>query len=204
MTVTRSADSTQTSLLRAVADGTNQNAWQQFAKVYVPLIQHFATRWGLQEADAHDVVQETLLRIRQLLADGKYDPAKGRFRSWLRGIVIHRILSALEMRNRPTRARGNGGMEVDALIDSVPIQGQDSLEASWDSEWNTMILRFALDHARATVGDTAYEAFKLHALDGWPAEQVADHLGLAPSTVYVYKRRVLQAARQRAEEFEDN
>ena len=109
---------TETTLLHAVAETRSAEPWGRFVRQYVPMIQRFARRWGLQEADIHDVVQETLIAVQRLLSEGKYDPEKGRFRSWLRGIVTRRVLGVFECRDRPTRAQAVRGAGR-----SDPIEG---------------------------------------------------------------------------------
>ena len=192
---------TEATLLAAVAQTRAAEPWGRFVRQYVPMIQRFSQRWGLQEADIHDVVQETLIVVRRLLNDGKFDPSKGRFRSWLRGIVTRRVLRVFESRDRPTRAQSVRSDDRPDPIETLSATGQDEMERLWNQEWDKMVMDTALDHARQTVSKLAYRAFELYALENVPVREVAKSLGIAPSTVYVYKRRVLLLARERADEF---
>jgi RNA polymerase sigma-70 factor (ECF subfamily) len=201
MTTTGSG-STETTLLQKIAETSDPEPWARFVKRYVPMIQRFARRQGLQETDVHDVVQETLIAVQRLLADGTYDPSKGRFRFWLRGVVFYRVLHIFEARTRFPRAGITESIESPELLEEIPAQGGDELIAIWEQEWEAMVLQAALEYARGRVSKLAFKAFELYALQEWPVEEVAKHLKIAPSSVYVYKSRVLELARQRAAEFE--
>jgi hypothetical protein len=52
---------TRASLLERLKDWEDQASWQQFFDIYWKLIYDVARRSGLPEADARDIVQETLL-----------------------------------------------------------------------------------------------------------------------------------------------
>ena len=46
---------TRDSLLIRVADARDQAAWEQFARIYRPVVYNVARMRGLQDADAQDV-----------------------------------------------------------------------------------------------------------------------------------------------------
>jgi RNA polymerase sigma-70 factor (ECF subfamily) len=63
----------------------DSDAWARFVYLYTPLLQHWAERLGLQDADAADLVQDTLGILVRELPRFAYDPAQS-FRGWLRTV----------------------------------------------------------------------------------------------------------------------
>ena len=82
---------TRRSLLK---DWDDQESWQVFFDDYWKLIYSLAIKAGLNDAEAQDVVQETVLSVCRQMPDFKYDPGIGSFKSWLSLICRRRIASA--------------------------------------------------------------------------------------------------------------
>ena len=74
---------TSTLLLEGLTDPTNDVAWRRFCARYEPMLLAFARKSGFSEADAQDVVQETLVAFLGGFRRGKYDRGQGRLRSWI-------------------------------------------------------------------------------------------------------------------------
>src|SRR5690349_2290759 len=51
---------TRASLLVQPRDGTHHAAWQEFVKLYAPVVYGFARKRGLQDADAADLMQDVM------------------------------------------------------------------------------------------------------------------------------------------------
>ena len=68
---------TRSSLIRRLHDGDDQAGWQEFFDTYWKLIFAVATKAGLSDAEARDVVQETAVSVAQSLQTGQYDRARG-------------------------------------------------------------------------------------------------------------------------------
>lgn len=75
--------STRTSLLTRLRDTGDQAAWREFEGNYRPLIVEFCRRRGLGATDAEDIAQKVMTSMSQSLPGFLYDPARGRFRSYL-------------------------------------------------------------------------------------------------------------------------
>ena len=54
---------TRASLILRLGDPADDAAWAEFVQIYQPMLFQLASRWGLQDADAREVVQETLLAV---------------------------------------------------------------------------------------------------------------------------------------------
>jgi len=113
-------------------------------------------------------------------------------------------LAAFRARHRRTRiqrAPADGGIDLLAQLEDP--HGEEAAQAIWRQEWRYALLEEALRHVRYQVGEKSFEAFSLFAIQRRPVQEVADQLGIAPASVYVYKSRVLEAIRQWVEQFEE-
>ena len=64
----------------------DSEAWAKFVQTYGPRILRWCRRWGLQDADAHDVTQDVLVQLARGFGSFKYDNNR-RFRGWLKKVV---------------------------------------------------------------------------------------------------------------------
>ena len=93
---------TSASLLVRLRDVGNEDAWDDFYRLYSPLILSFACRRGCTPDDAADVLQETMVRLLRTFPGFSYEPALGSFRSFLLKVVDARIKDAFR-RKAPGR-----------------------------------------------------------------------------------------------------
>ena len=87
---------TRASLVLRLRDRDDHDAWGDFVVDYGPMLYRFVRSRGLQDADAADLVQEVLLRVRKGLAS--YVP--GSFDGWLWRITRNAFLDDVRKRNR--------------------------------------------------------------------------------------------------------
>ena len=76
-------ESTRPSLLARLRDARDAAAWSEFDASYRDLIRRYCARSGLQAADTEDVCQIVLMALTSSLQGFRFDPARGRFRSYL-------------------------------------------------------------------------------------------------------------------------
>ncbi len=195
-------DTTQRNLLWAVRDARDRRAWIDFFGIYAPMVSGFVRRLGLPDADADDVTQEIMLVAQAALQQGTYKPEKGRFRAWLFGVARRQAMIAHRARRRPSRAQmiaPESGVNPLAQLEDPRAEAERLI---WEQEWRYALLGQALNHIRKEVPEKEYQAFIRYAVQREPVEQVAEELGLSPSSVYVYKSRVLGALREWTKAFE--
>jgi len=58
-------------------------AWKDFFDTYWKLIYGVAIKAGLNDAEAQEVVQETIIAVAKQMEGFKYDPKMGSFKGWL-------------------------------------------------------------------------------------------------------------------------
>ncbi len=74
---------TRRSLIARLQDAGDQDGWRSFFATYWRLIYSVARKSGLDDGEAQDLVQETVLSVSRKIAGFRYDPALGTFKNWL-------------------------------------------------------------------------------------------------------------------------
>jgi len=198
---------TRRSLLSRLRNWNDQVSWQEFFDTYARLIHRVAVKADLNDAEAQDVVQETIIIVARKIPGFKYDPALGSFKSWLMLITRRRIEKQLKKRmpagvhaSACPPARGFQGTlkrelqredtQRTATIERIPDPTGFNLEAAWDEEWERSMWNAALARVKAQVKPKQFQMFDLYALKEWPVKDVARALGVSTTHVYVNKHRV--------------
>jgi DNA-directed RNA polymerase specialized sigma24 family protein len=89
---------TRPSLLRRVQAGGDEEGWREFNDQSGLLIFRFAVKAGLNEAEAPDVVQETMIAATRNLPEFRYDPKVCSFKTWL--LTLSRWRGVDQLRKR--------------------------------------------------------------------------------------------------------
>jgi len=140
---------------------------------------------NIDPAAADDVVQQTMIAV---FNGGHfaYDKNKnGTFRSWLGGIVRHKVIDYLR-KCKPTEV-----LKDDDIADD--FSGADEL---FMKEYRQHVLKLAIDEMRSLVTPEAFEAFQLCVLRNMSDNDAAELLGAKPNTVTIRKRRCLETLRK--------
>ena len=109
---------TRPSLLIRIRDARDAEAWQEFVKLYGPVIYGYARKRGLQDADAADLTQDALRTVAAAAGRLEYDPRRGRFRAWLFTLVHRKLLDYLTSRQR--RLQGTGDTQILIRLQEQP------------------------------------------------------------------------------------
>src|SRR5689334_22221633 len=87
---------TRSTLLSRLKDWDDHASWKDFFDTYWKLIYATAIKSGLSDAEAQDVVQDTVVSVAKKMQEFKYDPALGSFKGWLLQLTRWRILNQLK------------------------------------------------------------------------------------------------------------
>ena len=178
--------STRASLLMRVRDPSDSVSWREFHDLYSPLIYRYARDRGLSHDDAEEIRSSCFETIVKSIQDFEYSEAKGRFKAWLKRIVLNRVIDL--KRKRPAIQLDTN--ELSGLPDK-----QLNLEQAFDEQWKLSHLSFCLERVRPNVSDTMYQVFEM-LMDGESVEKVRSQLGLNANQVYKAKSKVLQLVRE--------
>jgi len=182
---------TRYSLLSRLQNWDDQESWKDFFDTYWRLIYSLAIKSGLTDAEAQDVVQETVISVAKHVGKFKHDRSLGSFKGWLRNIIRWRIADQLEKRN-PASQKAELFVKTEAPVDlsEYPDLGTDGLEALWEEEWRTNLFETAVRHVKRQVREEHYLIFDLYVVKGWSVLKVARKLGVSVGKVYLVKHRV--------------
>jgi RNA polymerase sigma-70 factor (ECF subfamily) len=206
-TVTEPAQDSQAtrwSLLARLKNWEDQQSWREFFETYWRLIYSVATKAGLSDAEAQDVVQDTVLSVAKKIHDFKCDPASGSFKAWLLNLTRWRILNQLKKRlpnnvaqssnfcasGRTSAGRSLGDTTRTSTIERVADPKSLDLEAVWDTEWERHLTITAKERVQRQVSASQFQIFELYVVQDWPVRKVAQLLGVSAGQVYLAKHRV--------------
>jgi RNA polymerase sigma-70 factor (ECF subfamily) len=186
---------TRHSLLIRIRDARDDVAWQEFVRIYAPLIHAYCMRRGLQDADAADVAQQVLQSVARAMPGFNYNPAQGSFRSWLFTVTRNQLMKSLEKLKRIPQASGDTSVH-EALAQQPDATDEETV---WNLEHQRRLFDWAASKTRGDFRESTWLAFWRVAVEGKSAAEVAGELGMSVGAVYIAKSRVTAAIRQRVE-----
>lgn len=167
--------------------------WNRLQAVYEPLIRRWLRRVPGLGAEADDLAQEVfVILVRQI---PRFDRRReGSFRAWLRQVTVNRVRTYRRQR-RPAVGLGPADGFLDRLADP-----DDDLAREWDREHDKHVTQKLLAVVRPDFNPVTWQAFRRFALDGLPAAEVAEALGMTENAVIRSKSRILKRLRDEAGE----
>src|SRR5213595_918550 len=106
---------TRRSLVDRLVNWDDQKRWQEFFDTYWKLIYSAARKAGLTDAEAQEVVQETVITVAKKIDKLKYDPAIGSFKGWLLQITRWRIVDQFRKREPGNAKRRRSADDRDVI-----------------------------------------------------------------------------------------
>jgi RNA polymerase sigma factor (sigma-70 family) len=194
----RSVPPTRRSLLGRLKDWHDQDSWQEFSKIYQRLIFDTALKAGLTNAEAQEVVQETLLSVAKKIAGFNYDANTGSFRNWLLQITKRRIVDQFRKRRPQTHPTSDSA----TTLEQIPDPGAQSFETLWNEEWHMAVLDMARAFVKRNVNAKQYRMFELYVLQQQPMRVVTRTLRVNPAQVYMAKYRITQLLKREMKQLE--
>jgi len=195
---------TRSSLLSRLRNLGDSASWQDFFDTYWKLIYNAAVKAGLSDAEAQDVVQETVITVSRKIQEFKYDPARGSFKGWLLHTTRWRILDHLRRQKPETAPSGalDDSRRTDAL-EHLPDPASAQIEAVWEAEWQQNLLDAAMQRVKSRVRPKHYQVFELYALKQLPARKVAETLSVSVPQVHLINHRIRNLIRKEVKHLEE-
>ncbi len=166
-------------------------AWDRFVRTYAPHLLQWCRRWGLQEADAHDVTQSVLMRFLRRAGNFEYDPSR-RFRGWLRALTHSTWCTYAERQGR--WQQGRGGDDASRRIEL--IAARDDLSNLIEKEYAEELLRKAMEQVSSRVEPQTWQAFWLLNKEGLSGREAAERLGMRVGSAYAASSKVRRMIRE--------
>ena len=144
-----------------------------------------------------DIIQGVMVGLYSATPQFKYDPARGRFRGYLK-VCTWRVLQA-----NMEKLRGPDGRPLFSIDSSEAF-----VEHAWSDVWETENLRRAVGHGARTMPGPArsgrmFQAFSMYVLLERPAAEVAAELQMSVESVHQAKTRVSQLVKKAMETLQE-
>jgi RNA polymerase sigma factor (sigma-70 family) len=204
---------TRHSLLNRLKDWGDQTSWQDFFDLYWRLIYNVAVKAGLSDAEAQEVVQETVIAVARKIGEFKADPAHGSFSAWLMQLTRWRIADQWRKRQAGpalnTTAAGAWRSELRSddtgstgPIERVPDPASLALDAVWQAEWETHLMAAAIERVKQQVSPRQFQMFDLHVRQNLSVQETARMLQASVASVYMAKHRVARLVKKEVRKLE--
>ncbi len=184
-------NATRSSLVNRLRDWDDQTGWQEFFDRYWKLIYAVAIKTGLSDAEAQDVVQETVVAVAKQMREGGYDRTKSSFKNWLCLITRRRIIDHFRRRTkfakRPLASEDTSRTDT---IARVPDPANLELGAVWDEEWRKNLVDAAIERVKEKVSSKQFQIFDLAVLKDIPVREVTKLLKVNTAQVYLARHRI--------------
>ena len=186
-------ESTRSSVLRAVANTENEAAWQRLFDLYAGFVFSIARSKGLNDSDADDIVQTVFADLARNLPTFEYDRTKGRFRSYLSGLVHWRVNDRLRSGKRDAELKSAFWEEAKS---AATAEDEDFEER----EWQQAALEEALRRIKPEVRPEHYAAFVASAVEGQDTDVVTKLYGISRDSLYQIRKRLTVKLREKLAE----
>ena len=185
--------STSTTLLRDIAQDSQNARWTEFVSRYRPMAEAFL-RERFPSVEADDVVQETFTALFFALPSYKYAPEeKGHFHNYLTGILRNKAARAIRKRIRDEKL-------LDEYTQIAPPEPSNAEKEKWEkSVFEIAKNRFFADES---IADRTKRIFERVAINGESPESVAAAFKMNRHAVDQAKSRALSRLREIVEELE--
>lgn len=197
-------DATRASLIERLRNVRDDASWFEFFKIYWRFIYARARQSGLSETEAQEVVQETLISVAKHMPTFRYDPAIGKFKSWLLVVTKRKITDQLRRREPQTippeleKDTPLGGNGTPAIAD---IHIVDPSEAE-EKEWQANLVAAAIANLKRKLDGKKLQIFDFFVNKGWSAKQVGQTFKVSEDQVFQIKHRITEAIREEVQRLE--
>jgi RNA polymerase sigma factor (sigma-70 family) len=182
---------TSLTLLEKLRSRDDQASWRRFHDTYAALLVRYARRAGLNDSDAEDAAQETMIAMVEKMPRFRYSPDRCSFKSWLQ-LTVQRLVVD-RCRRLHYRAAGVNVPRTQPLSEELLktlAAEQSDLDRLWHEEWRAHLLELAARRVKDTVRAQHYQIFHLHVLRRLSAAETARRCSVSVMTVHLTRLRV--------------
>ena len=173
--------------------------WRTFDELYRPVVACFLVqRFGSLAHEADDIVQDVMVRLVSVLREGKYEPSRARFRTFLRVLVANVAIDRLRKLERFK------GIPLDTLNwtgSKASTVNLKFLDRQWAEACYQAARRHVLYHS--PIADNHREIF-LALERGEPTRDVAGRFGVTEADARQIRHRTNKSIDAFARELADD
>ena len=189
---------TRVSLILRLSQPADAEAWEEFCDIYLPVIFRIAKARGLQDADAHDVSQNVLVRVARSVKNWSPDAERGSFGAWLGTIARNLLIDFL--RSNRNQHKTAGGSDIERLVDdNVEHHCAADCEDLIDAQLHRQLFVWAAKKVESSVQASTWQAFWRTAVQNERVDAVAEDLEMTAGGIYVARSRVIAKIRKTIE-----
>lgn len=157
---------TRTTLLKRIKDLADGPSWEEFDRLYRPLLLRYARARGLSQDEAEEIAQDCMASVAAGIQEFQ---RRVSLRGWLRGMVDHKVADQLRKRRGEVNAR------------TADLQREQTCEENpallWQQQWNRTHLLYLLNQMRNEVAPMTHAAFELYVIEELPANRTVAPTG---------------------------
>jgi len=171
---------TDHSLIARVKDLADGTSLSEFLGIYQPIVFRMARRRGMQDADAHDVMQKVFVSIAQSIQRWTAQSGQPPFLAWLTTVARNAITKAL------TRRPFDEATGSPAVLDL--LEGHADTAATTSElldEGRRGVVRWATDQIRSEFSTETWKIFWQTAIEGISNTYVAAATGRSRGAIAV-------------------
>lgn len=159
------------------AKSKDEAAWERFYNFYAPLIRLHGRDCGLKNENLEDLIQNVMVTLSLQMPNFVYDPAKGRFRDYLRKII---------------RARANDMLRKIYRQERIPLEEMDEAELCdmFEEEWREHVRTRSLEKLKEDVSAHHYQIFYLLDIQNRKVKELAELYHVPPVSIYTIRNRM--------------
>ena len=178
-------------------------SWEEFYRIYWPLVLDIGRKLGMPQDNCADLMQEIMIDLFKGEPLLRYDPAKGKFRTYFGVLVRHKAAEMLRKSARFSSVSASVAGHSSSFSDELPasLNADDPDESNpfqslFDEEYRKCLLAAAMNELRNTVEPKTYAIFEMVVLQERPQKEVAHYLGISRATIDVYCSRCRKTLRK--------
>ena len=183
-------------LLHRIRDAGDREAWEEFERIYRPVIHRVASALGLQEADSLNVVQEVFVKVERTIAKWRPGQPQGSFRKWLQTIARNSAIDVLRGRRRDSPV---GGTTAQSHLRS--LVGRDVV-TQLRIELEREAFRWAANRIQNEFTPATWDAFWQTMVAGESCSSYAERAERSIGSVYTARSRVIRRLQTEVELFD--
>jgi len=170
--------------IRDLPPGEDGAAWARFWDLYAPAMRAFAVfKGGASNAD--DVVMTVFGKLVDVLRNGRFDPSKGSFHSYLATMIYNEV----HMQHRKDEVRK---ADAHVPLDETLAESLVAPSADADADWQRAILQAAVDHVltKTALSDRDRSVYRFYVQENHSIEETAEKFRLTRNHVSQIKTRI--------------